>query len=55
MMVSCWDIDSARRPTFSLLYNELCHLLEVDAGYLELSPLKWIKNTDHQTEETSIL
>lgn len=36
-MASCWSADSHQRPKFEGLLCNISDLLEVDAGYLELS------------------
>ena len=37
IMTSCWNMESRKRPTFIVLEKELSNLLEVYAGYIELS------------------
>ena len=41
-MMSCWNIDSTKRPTFEALEVTFSDILEADAGYVELS------STGHQ-------
>ena len=36
-MVKCWAIDPNNRPTFEKLSSTLSNLLQIAAGYLELS------------------
>ena len=36
-MMSCWNIDSTKRPTFGALEVTLSDILEADAGYVVLS------------------
>ena len=36
-MMSCWNIDSTKRPTFEALEETLSDTLEADVGYMELS------------------
>ena len=38
-MMKCWDIDPKSRPAFSEISSEVDHIMEVSAGYLELSAL----------------
>ena len=53
-MVSCWCVDSHKRPRFSDLVTKFSDLLERDAGYLELSrSLSWRKTGASLTEEST--
>ena len=44
-MMSCWNIDSTKRPTFEALEVTLSAILEADVGYMELSSTGQKKNT----------
>lgn len=38
-MKKCWDIDPKKRPTFLEIASEVDHIMEVSAGYLQLSSI----------------
>lgn len=38
-MKECWNIDPKKRPTFLEIASEVDHIMEVSAGYLELSTI----------------
>ena len=54
IMLSCWNIDCTKRPTFAVLANELSDILEADAGYVELGHQKR-KNTSESVHYTPLI
>ena len=51
-MTSCWNLDSHQRPRFENLQCDVSELLEVAAGYMELSlSLNWKKEEELEAGE----
>ena len=55
-MTSCWNLDSHQRPTFENLQRDVSDILEVAAGYMELShSLEWMKEEEPEDNSTTAL
>ena len=54
-MMSCWNIDSTKRPTFEALEVTLSAILEADAVYMELSSGQKEKNTSESEHYTPLI
>ena len=56
MMTSCWNLDFRLRPKFANLQCVVSGLLEVAAGYMELScSLNWKKEEELEDRSTTAL